>query len=249
MVHSWSLLNHLVRYRTVCVSKVQPDNIQKLSKTHRNSPPKLSKTNRNSPKLTTELSKTHRNSPKRSERVILNTYGVECPPINGIGSTLKHAKSDGTAEQILKIFHPAKLQGYKPLKVQADGNCFYRAVSLGCFGTEKFHTLLRMLLGIEVLLHPTAYGISHNEYIEIFENPYLAHYSYGELCEGILKDGAHSCMLAVACTNYIIGKGITTYCPPTAVPKLLSNPLTKEVKGRGVKESPECAYVVNNDLS
>ncbi|GFN93973.1 hypothetical protein PoB_002047900 [Plakobranchus ocellatus] len=37
-------------------------------------------------------------------------------------------------------------------------------------------------------------------------------------------------MLAVACTNSVIGKGIMTYCPPTAVPKLLSNPLTKEVR-------------------
>ncbi|GFO32862.1 hypothetical protein PoB_005936700 [Plakobranchus ocellatus] len=97
----------------------------------------------------------HRQAAARSERVLINIYGVEYPPINGKGSTLKYAKSDDTAEQILKIFHPAKLQGYKPLKVQADGNCFYRAVSLGCFGTERFHTLLRMLSGIEVLLHPT----------------------------------------------------------------------------------------------
>ncbi|GFN79052.1 hypothetical protein PoB_000555800 [Plakobranchus ocellatus] len=51
-------------------------------------------------------------------------------------------------------------------------------------------------------------------------------------------------MLAVACTNSVIGKGIMTYCPPTAVPKLLSNPLTKEVRGRGVKESHECACIV-----
>ncbi|GFN97259.1 hypothetical protein PoB_002376500 [Plakobranchus ocellatus] len=159
-------------------------------------------------------------------------------------STLKHAKSDGTAEQILKIFHFAKLQGYKPLKVQADGNCFYRAVPLGCFGAEKFHTLLRMLSGIEVLLHPTAYDISHNEYIDIFEDPYLAHYSYDELCEGILKDSAYSRMLAVACTNSVIGNGIMTYCPPTTVPKLLSNPLTKDVRGRGLKESRECTCTV-----
>ncbi|GFO31038.1 hypothetical protein PoB_005754300 [Plakobranchus ocellatus] len=51
-------------------------------------------------------------------------------------------------------------------------------------------------------------------------------------------------MLAVACTNSVIGKGIMTYCPPTAVPKLLSNALTKEVRGRGVKESRECACTV-----
>ncbi|GFO23774.1 hypothetical protein PoB_005027900 [Plakobranchus ocellatus] len=35
-----------------------------------------------------------------------------------------------------------------------------------------------------------------------------------------------------------------TYCPPTAVPKLLSNPLIKEVRGRGLKESRECACTV-----
>ncbi|GFO32863.1 hypothetical protein PoB_005936800 [Plakobranchus ocellatus] len=51
-------------------------------------------------------------------------------------------------------------------------------------------------------------------------------------------------MLAVACTSSIIGKGIMTYCPPTVVPKLLSNPLTKEVRGRGVKESRECACTI-----
>ncbi|GFN81944.1 RNA-directed DNA polymerase from mobile element jockey [Plakobranchus ocellatus] len=93
-----------------------------------------------------------------------------------------------------------------------------------------------MLSAVEVLLHPTAYDISHNEYIDIFEDPHLAHYSYDELCEGILKDGAYSCMLAVACTNSVIGNGIMPYCSPTAVPKLLSNPLTKEVRGRGLKE-------------
>ncbi|GFO46821.1 hypothetical protein PoB_007332600 [Plakobranchus ocellatus] len=157
----------------------------------------------------------HRQAAARSERV-LNIYGVECPPINGKGSTLKHPKSDDTAEHILKIFHPAKLhlQGYKPQKVQADGNCFYRAVSLGCFGTDKFHTLLRMLSRIEVLLHPKAYDISHNDYIDIFEDPHHAHYSYDELCESISKDGVYSCMLAVACTKSVIGKGIMTYYPP-----------------------------------
>ncbi|GFN88943.1 hypothetical protein PoB_001544900 [Plakobranchus ocellatus] len=101
-----------------------------------------------------------------------------------------------------------------------------------------------MLSGIEVLLHPSAYDISHNEYIDTFEDPYLAHYSYDEVCESILKDGAYSCILAVACTNSVTGKGIMTYCSPTAVSKLLSNPLTKEVRGKGVKESRECACTV-----
>ncbi|GFO36305.1 hypothetical protein PoB_006281000 [Plakobranchus ocellatus] len=112
-----------------------------------------------------------------------------------------------------------------------------------------------MLSGIEVLLHPKAYDFSRNEYIDIFEDPNLAHSSYDELCEGLLKDSAYSCMLAVACTNSVIGNGTMTYCPPTAVPKLLSNPLTKEMRdlsdveneGHGGVDDEHQVHINKND--
>ena len=68
-------------------------------------------------------------------------------------------KPDEVAIQILQKYQPVLLDTVVPLSVIGDGNCMYRASSLGVFGTEDYHTLLRLLVSIEIIMNPHSYDI------------------------------------------------------------------------------------------
>ena len=68
-----------------------------------------------------------------SELLLLETYCVNMPPITSC--TAKGAR-DHVATAILKKFHPLILTEYKPLEVEGDGNCLYRASSRAFLGSK-----------------------------------------------------------------------------------------------------------------
>jgi hypothetical protein len=43
------------------------------------------------------------------------------------------------------------VKNYKPIKIQADGNCLFRALSKCAYGKEDFHVEIRMRTGIKMV--------------------------------------------------------------------------------------------------
>ena len=60
--------------------------------------------------------------------------------------------TDNVSVVLLQCYSPSILQQFMPVTVGADGNCFFCAVSLALYGTEKVHAQLRLLSVIEALL-------------------------------------------------------------------------------------------------
>ena len=79
----------------------------------------------------------------KNEDLLLNTYRITMPPLKDIDQS---ASDDSTAEAILRCYNPIVLADFQPKRVAGDGNCMYRAVSLGMFGTEEYHLILFVLL-------------------------------------------------------------------------------------------------------
>lgn len=52
---------------------------------------------------------------------------------------------------------PYVLQAYNPVQVYGDGNCFFRAVSVSCYGTQMFWAGLKLLALFEVKEHSEFY--------------------------------------------------------------------------------------------
>ena len=62
----------------------------------------------------------------KSERLLMETYGVDLPQMQPMNSLAKLPKVslDVAARDILKKYHPVILNSHQPLYVEGDGNCF-----------------------------------------------------------------------------------------------------------------------------
>ena len=76
----------------------------------------------------------------QSELKLLETYKVELPTMTG-PSSAPAKDTDMVSLLILSNFHQIHLDEVLPLSIIGDGNCLYRAVSLGCFGTQDIMNL------------------------------------------------------------------------------------------------------------
>lgn len=85
-----------------------------------------------------------------SVQLLLETYSINLPQKSDI---LQSEKVDETATGILKLFHPALLQENRPLSIIGDGNCLFRAISMGMFGSQKFYSELRLRTVLEMVLN------------------------------------------------------------------------------------------------
>ena len=103
-----------------------------------------------------------------SEGMLLETYGVELPPIEPL--TIPSGPVDTTSVKILKVLHPIVLEDHQPLAVYADGNCWFRAVSRLLYGHEDFHLLLRLKVAIEIAMNPSFYNTSARAYKDLIKD-------------------------------------------------------------------------------
>ena len=55
------------------------------------------------------------------------------------------------------MFHPVMNTGSNPLQIVGYGNCLYRSVSLAMTGTQDYHSLLRLMVAIELILNRPSY--------------------------------------------------------------------------------------------
>lgn len=106
----------------------------------------------------------------RSERLLLKTYGVRPPPLT---TNTMPGFQDATSVEILKLLAPATLEDHSPRSIIGDGNCFYRALSLGLYGSQDHHTLLRLLTALEIQENPKFYDSSRSDFIDLLKDDCL----------------------------------------------------------------------------
>lgn len=75
--------------------------------------------------------------------------------------------------QILQLLAPATLKDHSPHSVVGDGNCFYRALSLGLYGTQDHRTLLQLLTALEIQENPKFYDSSRPDHVYLLKHDRL----------------------------------------------------------------------------
>jgi len=77
-------------------------------------------------------------------------------------ATVSHAgpprREDPIAVHILQLMHASLLARMSARQTAGNGNCAYRAVSLGLYGTEKHHGYVRLRTACKMISHPSCYG-------------------------------------------------------------------------------------------
>ena len=86
---------------------------------------------------------------------MLQTYDVKIPSHEG--RMYSASQVDSASVQILDMFHPIMNTDSNPLQVTGDGNCLYRSVSLAMTGTQDYHSLLRLMVALEMILNRSSY--------------------------------------------------------------------------------------------
>ena len=168
--------------------------------------------------------------------MLLRTYDI-CLPVAQEGAvTATAAGVDTIATQILKRYHPIILETHTPVNVTGDGNCLFRAMSMGLFGTENYYMLIRLLTTIETSLNENHYNYEHAEFVDHFHDPRLFFYSYDKVLEDVSKDSSYCGMMAISAISAALDEAITSYCPPTQGAYFLTEPLPRTVRGRNVSE-------------
>ena len=166
----------------------------------------------------------------RSEEALLKLYGVQLPKRKGTAG-----RTDVSASGVLRLFHPVMLESYRPLSVLGDGNCLYRAISRGLYGSEDHHLHLRLLAAIEIAQHPLCYDASDKRYIDHVRDRRLWHDPYQRLLTAVTSPGEFQEYISIYAVSAALGLAIKSYYPPTS--RDGPHQLDRIVRGRGVRKS------------
>ena len=169
----------------------------------------------------------------QSERFLLQVYGITLPTITTSSKTI----IDSVSKSILSKFHPIILEDNIPISIGADGNCMFRAVSYGLFGTQDHHEHLRLLTAIEIICNRTFYDVKHKKYVDLVQDVRIVCDMYSEIVKSVCTFGAYQQMLHLYALSAAVEKPIRSYCPPTSKNELMSEPFSRKVYGRQVKKT------------
>ena len=98
----------------------------------------------------------------KQEWMLLEAHKVQLPqPIKSIHSSWPE---DDIGRYIIQQYQPVLLNDHNVFTVLGDGNCFYRAISLGMFGDDQYHLHLRLLVSLEIIDFKVCYDIDHPRY-------------------------------------------------------------------------------------
>ena len=182
-------------------------------------------------------------STAQSELKLLETYRVELPTMTGPSSAAAK-DTDMASLLILSKFHPIALDDVLPLSVIGDGNCLYRAVSLGCFGTQEYHEHLRLLTVLEMITNRTYYDCAHRKYIDLINDPRILPEPFSSLVYSACHLGSYQQMSHIYALSAAIKFPIKSYYPPTACNDFLTNTFSRTVFGRNVSQTMNTAAIV-----
>ena len=91
----------------------------------------------------------------KSESKLLQTYTVTIPIQDRILQST--SQTDQCSVQILNMFHPVMNTDVYSLQTLGDGDCLYRAVSLGLTVSQDYHSTLRLMTALELIENRQAY--------------------------------------------------------------------------------------------
>ena len=166
-----------------------------------------------------------------AEHLLLRTYEVNLPPIV---TSLCPGSIDPQARDILQTFQPVILNSYTPLYVRGDGNCFFRALSRGFFGTEEHHLHIRLLSTLEMASRRSFYDKDFRNLLgeaEQQSEPYDFEF------EAVSTPGRWSGITHFYAASAALKVAFRSYCPPVINEYFMSSPLSRKICGRGVNRS------------
>ncbi|GFR68042.1 hypothetical protein ElyMa_005598800 [Elysia marginata] len=104
----------------------------------------------------------------RSEVMLLQTYAVQPPnEVNNSQCALSD-EVDEIAVQILNKFHPVINTTHVPISIISNGNCLFRAVSKALYGSDEYHTYIRLLAVLETIGYLANCDYEHDAYVDPF---------------------------------------------------------------------------------
>lgn len=124
-----------------------------------------------------------------NERQLMKLYGVNESKLDVNFDVTTVGIIDDNAVAVLRKFQPVMLERYVPLRAYGDGNCCFRAVALGMFGTESLHDYVRLLTAMEVIEHRDDYDLSSSTYSGSFKDDRIQTPSYQELVSEVTTLG------------------------------------------------------------
>lgn len=178
----------------------------------------------------------------RNERRLLNAYFKQ-PLRRDLSAVTSVADAPGVADRVsstlLAKLQPAILLKYSPRAARGDGNCMYRAVSLGLFSVQQHHEYLRLIAAFEIIENPDTYDVSSATYEQTITDNRVLCSSYAELIKTVTTVGAYAEMLHIYAVSAALNIAISSYCPTMSTRLTASHPCNVDVFGRGVRRSGE----------
>ena len=170
----------------------------------------------------------------KSVRLLIEMYRVQ---LDEVKTQSLPGIMDSNASEILKMFHPAVLNEYSPRAVGGDGNCLYRAVSLALYGSEQYHTKLRLFTTLEIIDHPEVYDCCHPQFSDLIKDIRVVTPPYCDILSAAATDQSYSDMIHMYAISAVINEPIQSYFPPLVINDFLTQPYSRKVIGRDVSVS------------
>ena len=136
------------------------------------------------------------------------------------------------AVNLLKRSQPAMLQRWTPLATEGDGNCLFRAVSQAVFGSQEYHSQLRLLACLEVGSHAATYDRDAPTAHKLLKQDTLVAPTFDELWKDLCTAGRSCCFVALLALSAVLQVRIWSFFPP--LQSAFVSPLTLEIVGRDV---------------
>ena len=172
-----------------------------------------------------------------SERRLLTSKYHIAP--SSLQSTNDSSRSeiDAVSSHILRKCQPLLLNEFKPVAIYGDGNCLFRALSEGIFGTQDHHLCIRLLTALEMIENPEFYDDTKEKCkILIGNGTSIVIPNYEDAVKSVCSKGSYMGLLQMYAASAALSALIYSFCPPANSRTLLiSEPLIGRVLGRNVK--------------
>lgn len=119
----------------------------------------------------------------------MKLYGVSETMLDDSFDPTTVGKVDDIASAVLLKFQAALLDRYVPLQSNGDGNCCFRSVALGIYGTESLHEYVRLLTAMEIITHRDDYDLSSKQYCGSFNEDRVATPPFEQLVSEVTTVG------------------------------------------------------------
>ena len=139
---------------------------------------------------------------------------------------------DKTSVAILRKFCPHMLDSVSPRTAFGDGNCCYRAVSMGLFSTQSLHGYVRCLAAAEVKSNRNLYDCTSADFV--ITDTRVITGVYAEMLNDVLTDGGYAELIHIYAIASAFNIAIMSYCITGSIMPTVS-PYHVIVRGRGIQ--------------